>query len=212
MLALMLSVLLSPVLHGMPAIPGTVGGLFVLVFAEILIGLFLGGLSRMLIAAVHIAAAIIAYQASMSSALTNGITGFQGQDTSLGNLLSVTVVVLIFATDLHHLMLQGLADSYTLFRPGEFPMVEDFASHATGMMTGIFQMAVKMAAPNIVIGMIFQLGMGIIARLMPNIQIFAIMIAPQLIINLSVLMITVSAILLAYMTYFRDTLGTFLIP
>jgi len=210
-LALLFSVLMVPVLQTFP-IPATVGGLMQLIFAEILVGIFFGALARMMIAGIHMAGSIIAYQSSLSSALTNDITAFQGQDTSLGNLLSMTSVVLIFVTDMHHYMLKGLAESYTLFLPGQFPMVEDFANHATHMMSATFQTAMQMAAPSIVVGMMLYLGAGIISRLMPNMQVFFIMMAPQLLLSFFILMVTISAIMLWYMEFFRETLASFLSP
>jgi len=161
---------------------------------------------------VHIAGSIIAYQSSLSSALTANIAGFSGQDTSLGNLMSMTTIVLIFVTDLHHVMLRGLIDSYMLFTPGHMPMMEDMATHATNTMTNCFRIAMQMSAPHLVVGLMLYLGAGIIARLMPNIQIFFIMMSPQLLISFFVLMITVSAIMLWYLDYLKEALGSFVAP
>lgn len=211
LLAVFFSMALAPALT-LPPLPGSVGALFILLFSEILVGLFIGGITRMLISAMHITGSIIAYQSSLSSALTTDIAGFSGQDTSLGNLLSMTAVVLLFVTDLHHVMLRGLAESYTLFLPGQFPLVEDLASHATSTMTGAFHMAMQLSAPNIVIGLMLYLGAGILSRLMPNMQIFFIMMAPQLLLSFFILMVTISAIMLWYMDFLKDSLQKFLIP
>lgn len=213
MMALAFSLILSPVIT-MPAVPTTVFGLIGLISAEILIGLFMGGLSRMLIAAVHMGGMIISYQSSLVSALVPDMAQAQGQSqgTVLGNLLSVTAVVLIFTTDLHHVMLKGLADSYSLFLPGQFPLVQDFADHATQTINSSFRMAMQMAAPHLVAGTLLYLAAGIIARLMPNIQIFFIMLPAQLMLSFFILMVAASAILMWYMDYFKDTLGGFLAP
>jgi len=210
-LALMFSVVVAPTIH-LPPVPANTFTLIQLLSAEILIGLFIGGVSRMLIATVHIAGTIIAYESSLSSALTQNITSFQGQDSSLGNLLSMTAVVLMFVTDLHHVMLKGLVDSYTLFLPGQMPLMGDIAQHATQTVSGIFQMAMQMAAPNIAVGLMLYLGAGILARLMPNMQIFFILMAPQLLISFFILMVSFSAIMLWYLDYFRTTLTGFLAP
>jgi flagellar biosynthetic protein FliR len=212
LLAAMFSILLAPVINSLPPMPSNVMNLFTLLLAEILIGLFLGGLSRMLIAAVHMAGMIIAYQSSLASAVTQDLTLSQAQGTSLGNLLGMSALVLLFATDLHHLMLRGLAESYTLFTAGQFPQVEDFANHATQTMSRSFQMAMKISAPHLVIGMMMYLGAGIISRLMPNIQIFFLIMAPQLLISFFILMISASAMMLWYMEYIKDSLGGFLAP
>ena len=212
LLAAMFSILLAPVINSLPPMPSNVMNLFTLLLAEILIGLFLGGLSRMLIAAVHMAGMIIAYQSSLASAVTQDLTLSQAQGTSLGNLLGMSALVLLFATDSHHLMLRGLAESYTLFTAGQFPQVEDFANHATQTMSRSFQMAMKISAPHLVIGMMMYLGAGIISRLMPNIQIFFLIMAPQLLISFFILMISASAMMLWYMEYIKDSLGGFLAP
>jgi flagellar biosynthetic protein FliR len=212
MLALMFSLTLVPVVHNLPPLPATVTELFGIMIAEIAVGLFFGAITRMLIATVHMAGMIIAYQASLISALVPDIAQGQSQVTSLGNFLSMAVVVLLFTTDLHHLMLKSLADSYTLFLPGHFPLVEDFSTHAVQTMNGAFRMAMQMAAPYIVVGIILFLAMGIIARLMPNIQIFFIMVAPQLLLSFFIFMVTISSVLMWYMDYFKDSLSGFLAP
>lgn len=213
MMALAFSLILSPVLV-LPPVPQTVGSLIALLVAEILTGIFLGGISRLLIAAIHMGGMIISYQASLVSALVPDMAQAQGQSqgTVLGNMLSVTAVVLIFTTDLHHVMLKGLADSYSLFLPGQFPLVQDFANHAVQTLNGAFRMAMQIAAPHIVAGVLLYLGAGIIARLMPNIQIFFIMLPAQLMLSFFILMVAASAIMMWYMDYFRDTMSAFLAP
>jgi flagellar biosynthesis protein FliR len=209
MFALVLVAPLSPML---PKVPVSGGAVFILLIGEILIGLMMGAMARMLIAGVHMAGGIIAYQSSLSSALTSNIAGFTGQDTSLGNLLSMSVIVLIFTTDLHHVMLKSLMDSYQVFTPGMMPMMEDVANHATSTMSGAFRVAMKLSAPHVVVGMLLYLGAGIIARLMPNLQVFFLLMPPQLLISFFILMFSVSAMLLWYLEHLREALSTFAAP
>lgn len=77
-------------------------------------------------------------------------------------------------------------------------------------MNGAFTMAMKLSAPHLVIGTVLYLGAGVIARLMPNMQIFFIMMAPQILISFFIFMIVISSMLLWYLDYFRETLGGFL--
>lgn len=212
LLALMFSLTLVPVVNNLPPMPDTVAGLFGVMIAEIAVGLFFGAITRMLIATVHMAGMIIAYQSSLISALVPDIAQGQAQVTSLGNFMSMATIVLLFTTDLHHLMLKSLVDSYTLFLPGHFPLMEDISQHAIQTMNATFRMAMQMAAPYIVVGLILFLAMGIIARLMPNIQIFFIMVAPQLLLSFFILMVTISTVLMWYMDYFKDSLASFLAP
>ena len=212
LLALMFSLLLAPVLTVMPPPPSSVSGLAILIITETLIGLFFGVITRILIAAIHMGGMIIALQSSLASALTQDVTQTQGQASSLGNLLGMTALVLMFSTDLHHVILSGLADSYNLFTPGVFPIVGDFSQHAITLLSGAFAAAIQMAAPHIVIGTILYLGAGIIARLVPNLQIFFLLMAPQIFISLFILMVCFSAIMMWYIDYFRDTMAAFIAP
>lgn len=212
MLALMFSILLLPVIGSLPEVPVTVAGLVTVVIAEILVGLFLGGLSRILISVTHIAGTIIALQSSLASALVQDMTQTQGQTTSISNFLGVTALVLLFSTNLHHVMLKGLMDSYALFLPGQFPPVADFSEHATQIMNSAFTAAVQISAAHIVIGVIIYLGAGILAKLVPNIQVFFLLMAPQILISFFVLMICFSSMMLWYLDYFNETMGKFLLP
>lgn len=211
LLAIFFSIVLFPTLT-LPEVPTTVFGLVNLLLAEIMVGIFLGGLGRMLIAALHMAGMIIAYQSNLASLIVQDVAQIQGQASGLGNFLSVSALVLLFVTDLHHLMLKSLVDSYTLFLPGTFPMVEDFSNHAASTLNRAFLIAMQLSAPHIVIGVILYLGAGIIARLMPGIQIFFLITAPQLLLSFFILMISFSAILMWYINYFRDTFATFVSP
>ena len=213
LLAVMISIIMSQALSGqLPPVPTTLFGLLSIVAAETLVGVFIGSLSRMVIAAVDVAGMIIAYQSSLASALTQSVSTSQGQGTVISNLLGYAALVLIFVTDLHHVMLRGIADSYTLFLPGQFPPVDSFAELAARTMSGAFRMSMQIASPYIISGLLLYLTAGIMSRLMPNIQIFFILMAPQLLMSFCMLLVSCSAILLWYMEYFKDSIAQFLAP
>lgn len=210
MIALFFSFIISQAIPDIPEPPQAISTLFRLVGTEIIIGLFFGGISRMLIAGVQIAGGIISYQSSMSVALTNNTTGFSGQDTTISNLLAVTAIVLMFTMDMHHLLIQALAESYMIFAPGEMPFMADVAKHATNTISSSFRIAMQLSAPHLVVGLLLYLGSGIIARLMPNLQIFFIMMPGQLFLSFFVLMSTISAILMWYMDYLQTGIRFFI--
>lgn len=211
-LALLFSLILSPIIQHMPQVPSTTLMLMRYVISEVLIGLFIGAIGRILIATVHVAGIVIAYQSSLSSAITSGLNQYQGQDTSVGNLMGMTAVLLIFATNMHHMMLRGLVDSYTLFLPGELPPLQDVANLATSTVSKVFAMGIQLAAPSIVIGLMLYLGAGILAKLMPNLQIFFLLMPPQLLLVFFIFMFTISSIMLWYLDFFEHSFGSFLSP
>src|SRR5256885_4540770 len=102
------------------------GPVIVALAQELLIGTVLGLTARLTISALQVAGSVIAQQLGLG--FVTAIDPTQGQQgLILGNFLTLLGVTLIFATDLHHLVIAGLHDSYRLFRPGEVPVVSDVA-------------------------------------------------------------------------------------
>ncbi len=209
LLALSLALLLMPPLtEGMPPVPDQPIALLVIVFTEVLTGLFLGALARMMISAMHTAGTVIATQSGLAAAMMLDVTQ-TSQSTPVTNLLAVTAVTLLFAMNLHHVLLGGLAQSYELFPAGQLPMLPDFAEHAARTVSRAFAVAIQIASPHIVIGTILYLAAGVLSRLMPTMQIFFILMAPQMLISFFILMITLSGMMLWYMNYLETTFGMF---
>lgn len=208
--ALWVSVLLVPILQeyfGEP--PSSPLALAVLIVAEVLIGISFGWIARYLIATIHVAGMIISYQASLSLA-TLFDAGSNAQTTVIGNFMNITAISLFFMLGLHHLMIQGLVDSYTLFPPGEFPPMEDIANQAARMVSEIFRVGAQLAAPHIVLSLLLYLGAGIMARLMPNMQVFFVIMPLQIAMSLFLLMAIWADMMFSYVSFAEITLQSFL--
>ena len=90
------------------------GPLIALLGQELFIGAMLGLTARLTIAGLQIAGNVIAQQLGLG--FVTAVDPTQGQQSVIvGNFLTVLGVTLIFATDLHHLVIAALDDSYTLF-------------------------------------------------------------------------------------------------
>lgn len=134
------------------------------------------------------------------------------QGSPFGNLLSMGAVMMLFALNLHHVMLMGIADSYTLFLPGTFPPVGDFAMMAAQVVSSVFLIALAFAAPHIVVGLLVYLSAGIMSRLMPAMQVFFVIMPAQIAASVFILTVTISSAMLMYMTFFENMLTGFLAP
>ncbi len=212
LLALALALLLTPVIGPhLPPMPAEPSMLVALIAGEILIGLLLGGLARIMLSAAHVAGTIIATQSSLASAMMLDLS-HSGQATPITNLLTFVSVILLFVMDMHHLMLRALTDSYSLFTPGVFPSAQDFTEYASSAVSHAFAIAAQLAAPNMVVGIILNLAGGVLARLMPSLQIFFLMMVPQILGSFFVLMAVFSGLMLWYMRYIEDALMPFIAP
>src|SRR3954468_16272936 len=172
---------------------------------ELLIGVVLGMLSRLTIASLQIAGSVVAQQ--MGLGFVTAVDPTQGQQGMIvGNFLGVLGITLIFATDLHHLVIGALNDSYTLFEPGEMPLLGDVAALTTRTVGAASRMAIQLSAPFIVFGLLFNLGLGVLSRLMPQMQVFFVGLPLSILLGLLILLLVLGTL----MTVFLGSVETIL--
>ena len=82
------------------------------------------------------------------------------QGTLPAVILTLGGIILIYATDTHHLMFFAIADSYNLFVPGAMPPFGETADLAR-LLAKSFVMAIQFATPFIVFAIVFYTGMGL---------------------------------------------------
>ena len=210
LLALAISLVLVPVLGPtLPKMPEQVIMLTFMLMGEVFFGAFIGLVARLILSTVEAAGMIIAMQISLSNASVFN-PAMAAQSSLVGALLGVMAIVLLFATDMHHLMLMAVVDSYTLFVPGTLPNFGDFADTYGRLLAQSFLVATQMAAPFIVLGLIFYLGLGLLSRLMPQLQIFFVAIPLQIYVGIMLLGMMISGMMLMWLSYAQSTLGGFL--
>jgi len=174
--------------------------LMVLMLHEIIVGIVLGATARVTLSALQVAGSVIAQQLGLG--FVTAIDPTQGQQgLILGNFLTLLGVTLIFATDLHHLVIAGLHDSYRLFRPGEVPVVSDVASLVTNTIAGAFRVGIQLSAPFLVFGLVFNIALGVLSRLMPQMQVYFVAVPLSIMIGFLILLIVVGAMMASFLGY-----------
>jgi flagellar biosynthesis protein FliR len=182
------------------------GPVLVMLFQEIIIGAVLGLTARLAISALQIAGSVVAQQ--MGLGFVTAIDPTQGQQGMLvGNFLTLLGVTLVFATDLHYLVIEALNDSYTLFQPGEMPLVGDVAQHVTRIVATAFRIGIQLSAPFLVFGLLFNLGLGVLSRLMPQMQVFFIGLPLSIMLGMLLLLLVVGAMMGTFVGYLEGVLG-----
>jgi len=179
-----------------------------LLLSEVLAGAFLGLAARAFVSALNVAGQVVALQSGFSLAQVFDPTQ-QLQGAIVGGFFAVLGTTLVFATDLHHLLLGALADSYTLMAPGAAPKIGDMSAAMTGAVAGAFSLGVRLAAPFILFGLVFQAGVGVLSRLMPQAQVFFMLMPANLAIGLLLLMLTTGLVMSAFLAGFEDFLAPF---
>lgn len=207
--ALVFSLVLFPLVSpSLPRLPADVMEVIVLLGHELVIGLILGGITRLVVMSAQVAGAVIAFQAGLSVAQSADPTNGGIQGAIIGSFLSFLGITLIFATDLHHVALAAVYDSYMIFSPTAPLMFGDAAEMAIQTIAGAFVIGVQMSAPFIVFGLVFYLGMGILARMMPQLQVFFIAMPATISVGLILLALLLSMMMGWYLLHFEDALAT----
>lgn len=206
-----ISTVLYPLVSGaLPEMPEQASALAFAVAGEALVGVFIGGAARLLLTALNVAGMVIAMQTGLAAA-----QGFdpnqQSQSAIISTFLTLLGVNLILASGLHYLLIAAMRDSYQVFAPGHLPALADFAGMAVMLVAKSFALGLQMAAPFIAFGLIFNLGMGMIARLMPQVQIFFIAAPAQIMLGFIIFGMVISSAMLWFLEYFESGMGNFLV-
>ncbi len=181
------------------------GPVLALLFQELLVGAVLGLTARLTVSALQVAGSIVAQQLGLG--FVTAVDPTQGQQgVILGNFLAVLGVTLVFATDLHYLVIAALNDSYRLFRPGEIPIFGDVAAHFTKTVAAAFRVGVQLSAPFIVFGLLFNLGLGVLSRLMPQMQVFFVGLPLSILLGFLILILVLGAMMGTFLDHVEGVL------
>ena len=205
-MALMLTLILLPLHRTAYHIDlNAMAPLLVMMVHEIIIGVVLGATARMTLAALQVAGSVIAQQLGLG--FVTSVDPTQGQQGALlGNFLTLLGLTLLFATDMHHLIIAALNDSYNIFAPGAFLPSGDVAALATRAFTTAFKIGIQLSAPFIVFGIVFNLGLGILARLMPQMQVYFVGVPLSILGGFLILAVIIATMMGAFLDYFGGVL------
>ncbi|MFH5925206.1 flagellar biosynthetic protein FliR [Roseomonas xinghualingensis] len=185
--ALGLVPLLLPVLApGLPEAPDSGGETLRLVALELAVGLWIGGLARLLALALSVALQAGASLLGLAALLVPD-PALGGGASALGRLGTLAVAVLVLSSGLHALPLRALAESYTLMPPGSpWPAgaaAEEMAEAGGAMLA----LALQLAGPFLVAAVVINLAMALVARVAPSVQVFFVAAPGQILAGLALL-------------------------
>lgn len=203
-LALVMAIAVAPVVSGtLPGLPPTIGGTAGWIIREVITGLMIGALLRMMLASLAVAGEIVSLQTTLSFAQTaNPLQAQPG--TTLAAFLTLLGVTLLFATNTHHLFIAGIVGSYEVIAPARPLVLNDFASMAVRTAADSFTLGVQLAAPVLVFALIFNLASGFVARVMPQFQIFFASAPLSVLLGLSVFALSIGVVGTVFITEYRQ--------
>ena len=201
-IALLLTLIILPLHRAAYQVDLTsMSSLGVLMVHEIVIGIVLGATARVTLSALAIAGSVIAQQLGLG--FVTAVDPTQGQQGLLiGNFLTILGVTLPFATDSHHLVIAALNESYRIFSPGEVMSSGDVAALATRAFAAAFKIGMQLSAPFLVFGLVFNIGLGVLARLMPAMQVYFVGVPLSIMIGFLIFAFVLTGMMATYLNYF----------
>lgn len=182
--------------------------LALLIIYEVIIGLMVGAVIRIFMLALDTGGMVISMQSGLGNAqVLNPALSSQG--SLIGTFFTLVGVVLIFVTNLHHMLLAGAIESYQLFPIGGLPDTGSMADLIASSVSASFLIGLEMGMPFIVLTLLVYVAMGVMARLMPQIQVFMVVIPLQIIVSFVLLSLALTALFYHWITKYEAAIFFF---
>lgn len=208
--ALAFSLMLFPLVAGSaPPLPGSVADMAGAILKEVFIGLLIGAILRLFMNSLATAGEIVSLQTTLAFAQTAN-PAQAAPSTTIGTFLGLMGLVLIMATDLHHLFITAIVRSYALFPFARELQVADAGALAVQTMGRSFALGLQLAAPVVVFSLVFNIATGLVGRVMPQFQVFFVATPLIVLLGLSVFALSLGVIGIVWVERYRDLVGTFI--
>ena len=206
-MVLTLTILLLPVIEPLlPPRPESEVVLGLLVLTELANGLWFGWLARILTTSLPLAGQYIADFAGLANVLQPS-PDLGAQTTIISRLYDVAVPALILSTGLYRMLISALVGFYRIIPPGSLAWVPDSAATTVSVVAESFNLALRLAAPFILAAIAWHVAIGLIARLVPRLQIFFVALPGQIGLGLLLLAAIAAPMVGAWMEAMRTDLG-----
>jgi flagellar biosynthetic protein FliR len=158
----------------------------ILLGGEATYGLALGIIANILFSIVKLGGRIIEDQMGLTMAeVIDPLTEERGQP--LASLLEMIFVIAFLAANGHHILIRVIQKSYELFPPGKIPAMADLASKILEATSMMLIAGLQISAPILAALLVLLVALAILARIVPEMDIFFISFPLRLFIGLVML-------------------------
>ncbi|HWR87024.1 MAG TPA: flagellar biosynthetic protein FliR [Acidiferrobacterales bacterium] len=194
MLALAVALVLAPLAGPMPAVELMSAEGFIITGQQIVIGIVMGFMLRMVFAALELAGEMIGSLMGLGFAsLIDPQNGVQVPVVSQFYVLLATLMFL--ALNGHLLWIEAVAESFRLLPVGLTGIAPEGAWALVGFASQVFGWAVRMALPVVAALLVVNLAFGVLARTSPQLNVFSVGFPAALLIGLALVLMTLPSVL-----------------
>lgn len=173
--SLLLAFLLVPMLKSDQRLEAlTLPGMTPLVLKEVTVGIFLGLIAKFLFEGFQFAGWLISTQ--MGLGMAQLVDPASGQpSTPISNIYGMVAIVIFLILNGHHFLLTALYRSFDVLSVGDLRFLKPAAGRQMmTMFNDLFVVGIKLAAPSMATLFLIEVCMGIMARMVPQMNIFFI--------------------------------------
>ena len=176
-IAVAVSMALLPVLWDTiyPRVRGGGSVYILLVGAELMIGVTLGLIARYIVLALQFAGTGISMAIGFNASPGGGIIENEPEG-HITALITFTALFVLFASDFHHMVIAALVRSYSFMPLGAGFDPRMALMTLTDTLAGAFMLVLRLASPFLIYGLIFNLSIGMVNKLAPQIPVYFISI------------------------------------
>ena len=188
-LAVMVTVVLFPMVADQPLdLPTGIFPYAFLMVLEVLMGVVLGFTVLLLFVAIQFAGQLAGLQMGFGS--VNVIDPQSSNQVSIiGQFLNILAILLLLTLDGHHMILSGLVTSFETIPLGGVSFQDGLMFKLMDLTAQVFIIAVKISAPILMALFLVTAAMGVLARTVPQMNVFLIGFPLQIGVGLAALVI-----------------------
>lgn len=153
------------------------------VVSEVLMGLGIGLAIRLIMAGIQMAGQVSGFQ--MGLAIANIMDPATSMQTPiLAQAFNLMAMLIFLAIDAHHWFFRALVESFALIPPFQFVMSSSFIGYLMNLAGNMFIIALKIGAPVIVVLILTSVSFGLMARTVPQMNIFIVAMPLKIVVGL----------------------------
>lgn len=170
LMSMAVTILIAPAVPP-AAEPLTISAMTVAIMSEVVIGVLMGGVVRMVFGALSLGGELIGSQTGHAAALQFDPT-LQLSQGPLGAMVTFLASAVFVGTDLHLQVLVALADSFYIVPPGARVDLLHASVVWVELAGVVIETGARIAAPAVVLVFVINLFVAVITRLSPQMNIF----------------------------------------
>ena len=169
--ALAFTTMLFPLLSNqVPPISFQAGSLLSTVVSEVIFAVLMALSVSLILGAFEFAGELISYQAGLTMAqVVDPQGGFQMPIVS--NLIQLVALLLLLSLNGHHIFLKLVVESFQTFPVGEFMLNVTTIDRLILLSGQLFIIGIKLAAPVVMVLFLIEIGLGVISKFIPNLNV-----------------------------------------